>query len=215
MGFFRLVQSIRIYPSGWPFVALLSMMGFLIGSILDTPFLFMFGLMALGIYFFRIKTPIISPNHDIMMAPVSGTVSHVEQINLPDNLPITPKQYLKIGIRCGLLCSASLHAPTSIKILNKQKVKDVSGRKIIITAITQGIAQNKASEELLLVLSSAIPRWFPECDVEINDTLSQGQVFGFLSFGGQMDLYVPSHFSPLRIVNQTCIAGETILAKEA
>ena len=61
-------------------------------------------------------------------------------------------------------------------------------------------------------IASVPPR---ECDVEINDTLSQGQVFGFLSFGGHMDLYVPSHFSPLRIVKQTCIAGETILAKEA
>ena len=213
MGFFKQVQSVKIYPSGWPFVALLSVVGFLIGSILDTPILLMFGLMAIGIYFFRIKTPIITTNHDIMMAPVSGTVSHVEQINLPDNLPITPQQYLKIGIRCGLLCPASLHAPTSIKILNKQKVKDISSRKIVITAITQGVAKNKASEELVLVFSSAIPPWFPECEVEINDTLSQGQIFGFLSFGGQMDLYVPDHFSPLRIVNQTCIAGETILAR--
>ena len=213
MGFFKQVQSIKIYPSGWPFVAFLSMVGFLIGSILNTPILFMFGLMAIGVYFFRIKTPIITTNIDLITAPVSGKVSHVEQINLPDNLHVTPQQYLKIGIRCGLLCPTSLHAPTSIKILNKQKVKDVSSRKIVITAITQSLAQNKASEELVLVFSSAIPRWFPECEVEINDTLSQGQIFGFLSFGGQMNLYVPDHFSPLRIVKQTCNAGETILAR--
>ena len=213
MGFFKQVQSIKIYPSGWLFVAFLGMVGFLIGSILDTPILFMFGLMAVGVNFFRIKTPIISTNLDIITAPVSGKVSYVGQINLPDKLPITPQQYLKIGIRCGLLCPTSLHAPTSIKILNKQKVKDVSSRKIVITAKTQSLGQNKASEELVLGFCSAIPRWFPECDVEINDTLSQGQIFGFLSFGSQMDLYVPDHFSPLRIVNQTCIAGETILAR--
>ena len=85
MGFFKQVQSIKIYPSGWPFVALLGMVGFLFGSILDTPILFMSGLMAIGVYFFRIKTPIIATNLDIITAPVSGKVSYVGQINLPEN----------------------------------------------------------------------------------------------------------------------------------
>ena len=213
MVFFKQVKSIKIYPSGWPFVALAGMVGFLIGSILNAPILFMSSLMAVGIYFFRIRMPIISKNYGIMTAPVSGKVSHVEKINSPDNLPIPPQQYLKIGITCGSLCSASIHSPTSIKILNKQKVKDASFRKILIKATTQNLPQNKVSEELLLVFSSAIPHWFPECDVEVNDTLSQGQIFGFLTFGRQVDLYVPTHFWSSHVVNQTCIAGETIIAR--
>lgn len=215
MSILKQLQSLKIHPSGWPVVALLCMGGFLIGAFWEAPILVMVGSIAVGIYLFRFQTPTIPTNQGIITAPVSGKISAVEQISSPDIVSIPPRQYLKIGIRCGLFYPASLHALTSIKIKDKQKLEDASSRKIMITATTTDLAQNNEPEELILVFSSVIPRWYPECDVEINDTLSQGQVFGFLSFGGQLDLYVPSHFSPLRIVNQTCIAGETILAKEA
>ena len=213
MGIFKQVQSIKFHPSGWPFVACFSIGGFLIGSILGAPILVMAGSVAVGIYLFRIQTPTILNNQAIITAPVSGKISDVEQTNSPDILRIESRQYLKIGIRCSLFYPASLHAPISIKIINKQKVEDVSSRKIIITAKTMDLTQNDLPEELILVFSSTIQSWFPECDVEINDTLSQGQMFGFLAFGGQMDLYVPSHLLPLSVVNQTCIAGETILTR--
>ena len=215
MSILKQLQSLKIHPSGWPFVALLCMGGFLIGAFWETPILVMVGSIAVGIYLFRFQTPTIPTNQGIITAPVSGEISAVEPINSPDIVSIPPRQYLKIGIRCGLFYPASLHAPTSIKIKDKQKLEDASSRKIMITATTTDLAQNNEPEDLVMIFSSVMPRWYPECDVEINDTLSQGQVFGFLSFGGQMDLYVPSHFSPLRIVNQICIAGETILAKEA
>ena len=215
MSILKQLQSLKIHPSGWPFVALLCMGGFLIGAFWETPILVMVGSIAVGIYLFRFQTPTIPTNQGIITAPVSGEISAVEPINSPDIVSIPPRQYVKIGIRCGLFYPASLHAPTSIKIKDKQKLEDASSRKIMITATTTDLAQNNEPEDLVMIFSSVMPRWYPECDVEINDTLSQGQVFGFLSFGGQMDLYVPSHFSPLRIVNQTCIAGETILAKEA
>jgi len=215
MSILKQLQSLKSHPSGWPVVALLCMGGFLIGAFWETPILVMVGSIAVGIYLFRFQTPTIPTNQGIITAPVSGEISAVEPINSPDIVSIPPRQYVKIGIRCGLFYPASLHAPTSIKIKDKQKLEDASSRKIMITATTTDLAQNNEPEELILVFSSVMPRWYPECEVEINDTLSQGQVFGFLSFGGQMDLYVPSHFSPLRIVNQICIAGETILAKEA
>lgn len=215
MSILKQLQSLKIHPSGWPFVALLCMGGFLIGAFWETPILVMVGSIAVGIYLFRFQTPTIPTNQGIITAPVSGEISAVEPINSPDIVSIPPRQYVKIGIRCGLFYPASLHAPTSIKIKDKQKLEDASSRKIMITATTTDLAQNNEPEDLVMIFSSVMPRWYPECDVEINDTLSQGQVFGFLSFGGQMDLYVPSHFSPLRIVNQICIAGETILAKEA
>ena len=215
MSILKQLQSLKIHPSGCPFVALLCMGGFLIGAFWETPILVMVGSIAVGIYLFRFQTPTIPTNQGIITAPVSGEISAVEPINSPDIVSIPPRQYVKIGIRCGLFYPASLHAPTSIKIKDKQKLEDASSRKIMITATTTDLAQNNEPEDLVMIFSSVMPRWYPECDVEINDTLSQGQVFGFLSFGGQMDLYVPSHFSPLRIVNQICIAGETILAKEA
>jgi len=213
MSILKQVQSIKIHPSGWPFVALLCIGGFVVGSILEAPILFMVGSIALGIFIFRIKAPTVPTNQGIITAPISGKISEIENMRFPDTLFIPPQRYLKIGIRCGILYPASLHSPMSVNIIDKQKVEDAASRKTIITATIKDLVQNNSSQELILVFSSAIPRWFPECDVEIDDTLSQGQMFGFLSFGGQMDLYLPGQFTPLRIVNQTCIAGETIIAR--
>ena len=164
MGMLKQVQSLKIHPSGWPFLAFLCLSGFLIGSFWEAPILVTVGSVAVGIYLFRIQTPTIPNNQGIITAPVRGKVSDVEQIHSPDTLLIPPRQYLKIGIRCGLFYPASLHAPTSIKILDKQKADDGSSRKIIITATTTDLAQNNVSEELILVFSSVIPRWFSECD---------------------------------------------------
>ena len=52
MSILKQVQSIKIHPSGWPFVALLCIGGFVVGSILEAPILFMVGSIALGIFIF-------------------------------------------------------------------------------------------------------------------------------------------------------------------
>ena len=115
-------------------------------------------------------------------------------------------------IRCGLSTVASVHAPTSMKILQKQRIEEASGRSILIRASVLASEENSEFEEIMMIFSSSIPYLFPECNIEIEDTLSKGQNFGFIPFGGKLDLLVPNNFSLLTIENQTSISGETVLA---
>ena len=71
MSILKQLQSLKIHPSGWPFVALLCMGGFLIGAFWEAPILVMVGSIAVGIYLFRFQTPTIPTNQGIITAPVS------------------------------------------------------------------------------------------------------------------------------------------------
>ena len=217
MGILKQLLTLKLHPSGWPVIACMIMVGLIVGLTVGAPITLSFGLASLGIYLFRVQSPIIPIDKDVMLAPVSGKISNVSTLATEVEWILPSQQYKKIGIRCDLLFAASLHAPISMKIIGKKIVADESSRQIILTAETIDVAEIRTksyvSEKFLLVFATAIPYWFPVCDVEINDTLVAGQNFGFLTFGGQVDLYVSNQFLTSRIGKQTCIAGETILAR--
>ena len=96
--------------------------------------------------------------------------------------------------------------------MQKQKIEDTNRRSILIKALILDSIENNNSGEIIMIFSSSMSFLYPECSVEVQDTLSKGQNFGFLPFGGKLDLLVSDNFSTSRVVSQTCISGETILA---
>ena len=212
MGVINRVKIIKPHASGWPFIAVIALSGFIIGTVFGIPFIFSFCFTLVAIYLFRIQQSIISLDQNAIVAPLNGTITHTETNNLPYELVPFYQPYKHIGIRCGLLSAASLHAPASLKIIQKQKIQDTNRRSILIKALILDSIENNNSEEIIMIFSSSMFFLYPECSVEVHDTLSRGQNFGFLSFGGKLNLLVSDNFSTSRAVNQTCISGETILA---
>ena len=50
-------------------------------------------------------------------------------------------------------------------------------------------------------------------EIDINDKLNVGQVFGLIRFGSKVDTYIPEDSKINVLKGQTSIAGETILAE--
>ena len=50
------------------------------------------------------------------------------------------------------------------------------------------------------------------CDVREGQHVLTGQRFGMIRFGSRLDVYLPKGLSPLVVVGQKAVAGETILA---
>ena len=50
------------------------------------------------------------------------------------------------------------------------------------------------------------------CDLGEGQQLQTGERFGLIRFGSRLDIYLPQGVSPLVIVGQTTLAGETVLA---
>ena len=212
MGVINRVKIIKPHASGWPFIAIIALSGFIIGTVFGIPFIFSICFALVAIYLFRIQLSTISLDQNAIVAPLNGTITHAETNNLPYELVPFYLPYKNIGIRSGLLSAASLHAPASLKIIQKQKIEDTNRRSILIKALILDSIKNNNSGEIIMIFSSSMSFLYPECSVEVQDTLSKGQNFGFLPFGGKLDLLLSDNFSTSRVVNQTCISGETILA---
>ena len=51
-----------------------------------------------------------------------------------------------------------------------------------------------------------------KCELEENQKVTMGNRFGIIRFGSRVDLYLPLNYEVSVLLNQTTIAGETILA---
>ena len=213
MGGIKQLEIIKIHPSGWPYIAGIATVSFLIGTLLGLPITLFICSTLFVMFLFRVKTPIISTEQKLILAPLSGKIEKITEIISPYKFFLLHASVQKIVIRCGLFTSASLHAPTSMQIMQKQKIEEASSRLILLRASLLETEGYDDSDEILMIFSSTVPYLFSECNIEIGDTLSKGQTFGFLPFGGKLDLLVPEYFSLKKIENQTCTSGETILAK--
>ena len=213
MGVIKQLGIIKIHPSGWPYIAGIAIGSFLIGSMLGLPIILFICSALFVMFLFRIKTPTISMEQKLILAPLSGKLEQITKIISPYKSFLVHVSVQKIVIRCGLLTEASLHAPTSMKIMQKQKIEEASNRLILLRASLLETEGYDDSDEIMMIFSSSVPYLFPECNIETGDTLLKGQTFGFLPFGGKLDLLIPEYFSLKKIENQTCISGETTLAK--
>ncbi|MDC3311174.1 hypothetical protein OAW28_00805 [Alphaproteobacteria bacterium] len=217
MNISKQLLKFKPYASSWPMIAFLAICGFLIGLSVDAPFIFTFASLSLGIYLFRVDVPIAPLNQKIIISPINGKIIDIQETNSANIWGFEPTEYCTFSIKCGISSAASLHAPALITISDKQIISDNTGIKTFLKATInrpdKGTGQHNL-EEIGLVLCQAITYWQPQCEVEVGDIISAGQVFGFLMFGGRVDLLVPNYYSITRILNQSCIAGETLLAEK-
>ena len=212
MAIIKQLRMIEIHPSGWPFLAGIATGSLIVDTILGIPYIFFVGGTLFTIYVFRVQKPTIPIEQKMIVAPLSGKITQISEIDSQYKSFFLKQPVKKIAIRCGLYFPASLHAPTSMRIIEKQQIKEASSRFVILKASILEPKKNDISGEIIMMFSSSIPYLYPECNVEVEDTLSKGQNFGFLPFGGNLNLLIPTDFSPLKIENQTTISGETILA---
>jgi phosphatidylserine decarboxylase len=50
------------------------------------------------------------------------------------------------------------------------------------------------------------------CEVREGQALKAGDRFGIIRFGSRTDLYLPEGVTPLVVVGQTMVGGETVIA---
>ncbi len=50
------------------------------------------------------------------------------------------------------------------------------------------------------------------CDVDAGQDVVAGQRFGLIRFGSRTDVYLPQDWTPLAVVGQRAVGGETVIA---
>ncbi len=222
--FLKELDSIKTFippinKAGYPFIIL-----FLIGTIILSIFSDFLGWVGIiltiwCVYFFRDPERIIPIKENILVSPADGKVLSIASGTVPENLSESKnKKMKKISIFMNVFNVHVNRIPISGKIvwlkyipgafLNASLDKSSEDNERMISKI-----EIKKDIFIYVVQIAGLIARRIKCDLEENQNVKIGERFGIIRFGSRVDLYVPESFRIDLLVNQTTIAGETIVAE--
>jgi phosphatidylserine decarboxylase len=208
---------VPIHSAGWPFIAIFASLT-LVGGFLWTP-VYVIGaiLTAWCIYFFRDPVRTTPTREGLVVSPADGVVQMITEAIPPLELdmPIEPLTRVSIfmnvfdvhvnrspvdgyisglGYRPGKFFDASLDKASEENERQSVKVRMANGTEIALVQIAGLVARR--------IL----------CWVKCDQPICVGERFGMIRFGSRVDVFLPHGVSPLVVVGQKSIAGETVMA---
>ena len=168
-------------------------------------------------YFFRDPVRVTPVREGLMVSPADGIVSLLEPAVPPVELGLGDEPMMRISVfmsvfnchvnrlplagriltvayRPGKFFNASLDKASSDNERNGLAVETADGKRYGVVQIAGLVARR--------IL----------CEVKPGQELMTGEHFGLIRFGSRLDIYLPPGVSPLVVIGQTMIAGETVLA---
>ena len=208
----------KIHKEGHRFIAIAAVITFIL--LLINNYLGILGLLITiwVYYFFRDPERFPIKDESYLVSPADGKITQITETNGPKELGLEEKKYTKISIfmdvfschvnrvpcsgsidkifyKPGKYINASLDKASEDNERNYVKMKSSNGDEIILVQIAGMIARRIV------------------CDTNEGDNLNQGDRFGIIRFGSRVDLYF-QNFNLLAKINQSTVAGETLLAKK-
>ena len=225
-----LIQSFRLvlappHPAARPFLAggatvaalglvlRLADAGWLSGWLLGVGIVFT----LFCLYFFRDPERTPPARAGVALAPADGRVVSVERAVPPAELGLGEAARWRVGIFLSVLNVHVNRAPAAAT------VSAISYRpgKFVNASLDKASVDNERNALALLLpdgrslavvqIAGLIARRIL-CDVRVGDRLAAGARFGIIRFGSRTDLYLPEGVTPLVVVGQTMVGGETVLA---
>ena len=167
-------------------------------------------------YFFRDPDRISIQDDNFLVSPADGLISNISEVDGPVELSLENKKFIKISIfmnvfnchvnrtpvsaiveeilyKPGKFLSASLDKSSEENERNYYRLRLKNGEEIIIVQIAGLIARRIVTE------------------VDINQSIDQGERIGMIRFGSRVDIY----FSGRKLLakqGQNVVAGESLLA---
>ena len=206
----------KIHKEGYRFLAIATVITFiclLVSKVL--------GLIAILLtiwvyYFFRDPDRISIQDDNFLVSPADGLISNISEIDGPAELSLENKKFTKISIfmnvfnchvnrtpvsanveeilyKPGEFLNASLDKSSEENERNYYRLKLKDGDEIIIVQIAGLIARRIVTE------------------VEVNQSIEQGDRIGMIRFGSRVDIYFNNR-KLLAKLGQNVVAGESLLA---
>jgi len=167
-------------------------------------------------YFFRDPDRISIDDDSFLVSPADGLISNISEVDGPAELSLESKRFTKISIfmnvfnchvnrtpvsatveeilyKPGKFLNASLDKSSEENERNYYRLKLKNGDEIIIVQIAGLIARRIVTE------------------VEVNQSIKQGERIGMIRFGSRVDIYFNNR-KLLAKLGQNVVAGESLLA---
>jgi phosphatidylserine decarboxylase len=206
-----------LHPEGPGFVAVFTIAALVLWWIW-TPL----GLVGLALtiwcfYFFRDPDRVTPTRAGLVVSPADGTVQFIGPVSPPVELGLGPEPLVRISVFMSVFDCHVNRAPIAGAIIKEEytpgkfinatldKASEDNERQALVIR-TQG------GKDFAVVQIAGLVARRIRCDVREGQHVLTGQRFGMIRFGSRLDVYLPKGVSPLVIVGQKAVAGETVLA---
>jgi len=206
-----------LHPEGPGFVAVFAIAALVLWWIW-TPL----GLVGLALtiwcfYFFRDPDRVTPTRAGLVVSPADGTVQLIGPAAPPFELGIGSEPLTRVSVFMSVFDCHVNRAPIAGAIIKDEytpgkfinatldKASEDNERQSLVIRTAEG--QDFAVVQIAGLVARRI-----RCDVRTGQHVMTGQRFGMIRFGSRLDVYLPKGVSPLVVVGQKAVAGETVLA---
>ncbi len=206
----------KIHKEGYRFLAIAALITF-VSLLLSKPLGLITMLLTVWVYyFFRDPDRVSIQDDNYLVSPADGLICSIDKVDGPMELSLENEKFTKVSIfmnvfNChvnrtpvsgkveeilyepGIFLNASLDKASDLNERNYYRLKTKEGDEIIIVQIAGLIARRIV------------------CEVEVNQTLVQGDRVGMIRFGSRVDLYFRNR-TLLAKLGQNVVAGESLIA---
>ncbi len=208
---------VPIHPAGWMFIAIFAIISLLL-SFIDSFFGYI-GLIltAWCVYFFRDPKRVTPMREGLIVSPADGVVQKIVKCTPPAELDLGAGERTRVSIFLNVF---DVH-------VNRIPIEGSISRLHYHEGAFFNAALDKASEENerqsikitmpddqtigVVQIAGLVARRIL-CDLKEGQSVKTGEKFGIIRFGSRVDIYLPPEATPLVIVGQRAVGGETVIA---
>ena len=205
-----------IHHDGWKFVAIFAAITLVLYNI--SPPLGFIGIALTGwcYYFFRSPKRTTPIREGLITSPADGVVCLIEKVKVPGDYEMGEEERTRVSIFLNVFDVHVQRIPLSGEV---KKIIYHAG-KFLNASLDKASEDNE--RQTVIVQNGSIKIAFTQiagliarrirCDIKEGQQVSSGQLYGLIRFGSRVDIYLPPNVSPLVLVGQRMIGGETVVA---
>jgi len=167
-------------------------------------------------YFFRDPDRISIQDDNFLVSPADGLISNIIEGNGPIELSLENKKFTKVSIFMNVFNCHVNRTPVSA---NVEEILYKPG-KFLNASLDKSSEENERSyyrlktkdgDEIIIVQIAGIIARRIVCEVEINQSIEQGDRIGMIRFGSRVDIYFNNRRLLVKL-GQNVVAGESLIA---
>lgn len=207
----------NINEDGWKFVSIMAVVSVILLLIWLPLGYISFFLTVWCFYCFRDPVRITPVLSGAVIAPADGVVVTINKEKGPDALGLQNKNFTRICIYTSVFDAPINRIPIKSTVrktfyncgesFSGSHDRNNIGNETMLFSLRHAEGYDFAVGQIATFCSKRIVT-----KIKTGDKLNAGQKFGFIRFGGYVDIYLPDKVEPQICVGQKTIAGETIIA---
>jgi len=167
-------------------------------------------------YFFRDPDRISIQDDNFLVSPADGLISNISEVDGPAELSLENKKFTKISIFMNVFNCHVNRTPVSA---NVEEILYKPG-KFLNASLDKSSEENernyyrlklKNGDEIIIVQIAGLIARRIVTEVEVNQSIEQGERIGMIRFGSRVDVYFNNR-KLLAKLGQNVVAGESLLA---